>query len=329
MFLLALPLVLCLRCQGFQVRGDLQQPLHVRAACSKLEYERVEKLWHGGNLSNLKTSACVDDFYDVEDVREIFGERKVSTQAELSQKRLAPTLFYIGPGHSGSTTLADLMNAHPNLSYGAKKEHKFFCGHAWERTWDNYVNEFWVDSSVTRTFDASINYIWMGSENDPACQARYTPGLGAVQNFAKTIQDNTHGATLQFIAMFRNPVDWVCSRYKPRGWCDNETIMEHTLNEYQKQPCYAEYLESFLSVFDRSQFLFLNSEDAFENQESVINQVWDFVGVPRTPFEYVSSGRRRNQQYSTEGAKVGFFQTDKQQQCKQRLEQMTGLTFAW
>jgi len=281
----------------------------------------------------------VDQFDDAEDARQTLREPSASNKAKLQKKRLAPTLLYIGPDHSGSTTLADLMNMHPNLSYGRTKEHRFLCPHPWDiRRWDNYLDEFEVDQSVTRTFDATPVYMQMGAKENPPCQwcpghpwNQCDTGVSMVKNNVDLLMEKTPGATLQIIATFRNPVDWWCSKMHIFGACDNETQSEKSMRNLQNFPCYAEFLEPFLSVLDRSQFLFLKSEDAFEDQQTALNSVLDFVGVKRMPIEQgsYSAGRRRSHMQMPTDVRLNFLQSERQQWCKQRLEQMTGLTFAW
>lgn len=245
------------------------------------------------------------------------------------KKQMAPNLFLIAYGHSGSTSLADALNEHPQLSYGSMKEHRYFCKETTEeqKSWSEYLNEFNVDCHTARTFDATPFYFEMGSNVTDRCAIFHEHGIGALQKFKKYL-----GSNGQLVVQLRNPIDWHCSR-EPQDCADFLTSKNWTKLVDKLGSCYADHLEPWLTVFNKSQVLFVQSEEFFENQQAVLSKIFEFAGVPDSSLtiQPQTSGRRRNHLKSTFALedRKAFYQMPLQLNCKQRLESLTGLKMKW
>lgn len=270
-------------------------------------------------------------------------------------KKLFPKIIYIGVGHSGSTTLADAMDLHPDMSFGAVKEHNFL----WHYDGNKkdflrlYKRQFSVDCGAKVAFDASPRSLFIGLENDsellksPIAQ-KYGLGLRPI----KALKD-VLGADMKFMVMFRDPVPWAMSNHVPPviSWSDLDNTTRGRLKSsdpgisfpkirgksltkgmFAKRACYANALENWLKVFPKKNFLFLKSESFFEDPQETLDTVFDFAGVPRRTFrsdEVVASGRRRNSAKAQNIVHSRFHTLPGPRDCRERLEKMTGLDFGW
>lgn len=266
-----------------------------------------------------------------------------------------PKLIYIGVGHSGSTSLADAMDRHPDLSFGKYKEHNMlwkYNGNK-EEFLKNYENEFPVDCQAKLTFDASPRVLFLGSPGDSELEKsplglKYGLGLPAVEAVKDLL-----GADTKFMLMFRDPVPWAMSN-QVQGvidWSELENKTKRRLNRsdtgfgesftrgqtlthgmFAHRSCYAGALEPWLKVFPRENFLFLSSEGFFTNPQFALDKVCDFVGVPRrayNPDEVSASGRRRNAAKAQSSVHTRFHALPASVDCRSRLESLTGIDFGW
>jgi hypothetical protein len=304
-----------------------------KSVCDEKAFKEAEVLWRKGDLGTLRTSACINPNEDLHDAHEFLG-RQYQKQGPCT-KQVAPSLFLIGYGHSGSTSFADALDRHPQLSYGSKKEHRYFCNvmnktqspKDYPDTWSEYLNEFNVSCDTTRTFDATPFYFEMGSNVANRCDNFHKHGIGAVQAFQDYI-----GSNAQIMVLIRDPIDWHCS--KNPGSCEDFLVS----NDLAKLidpigSCFANHLEPWMKVFSSSQVLFIKSEEFFQNQRATLSKVFQFAGVTDSIVEMppVTSGRRRNSITSkiTLEHRKAFHQMPSQLNCKRRLESLTGLKITW
>lgn len=308
---------------------------NISATCDEKELQEAKALLSKGDFKNLPSSACMKPNGINEDVVEFLGNRKHRNSQQTSWTRLAPTLFFIGYEHSGSTSFADALNSHPNLSYGGMKEHRYFCKDRREiqKSREQYLREFIVPPGVTRTFDATPFYYLMGSAGleppmDTRCASWHQHGIGAIQAFKEEIGPDT-----RLIVMIRDPIDWHCSRTGPVPCLEYLRTHRPELLVDRLGSCFADHLEPWLSVFKRSDILFINSEDFFFDQRAVLSRVFKFAEVPDYSdlVQPTHSGRRRAfvRRLLEEDDRKPFYDIPSMRYCKDRLEVMTGLRFAW
>jgi hypothetical protein len=278
----------------------------------------------------------------------------VGTQHASCVKGLLPKVMYIGVGHSGSTTLADAMNQHPDLTYGQTKEHNCI----WNYNGDNkagfierYTGQFQVKCSKKIAFDSSPRTIFLGDPHDEQTitypiAKKFGLGEGAVAALKDVL-----GPEAKFITMFRDPVPWAMSNGVQdvldekdlkniqinrsnlgfgKGFLKGQTL---THGFFAQRACYANGLEAWLKVFPRESFLFLTSEDFFADPQATYDQVTDFLGVPRAQYpEDLSkggSGRRRNNRKHHGDVHEQYHALPWVKDCRERLEKLTGLKVKW
>lgn len=243
--------------------------------------------------------------------------------AATCTKFLPPSLVYLGMGHSGSTSLAVYMDQHPELSFGSMKEHRYMCkagAQGDQKSRQVYNDEYIVNCTVNRTFDASPSYFAMPLGKS-RCKDWHSELTDPVER-AKTIEE-VFGSAVLFIMMVRDPVDVLKSR---EGYSTHDELVEFN------KPCESKALESWLSAFPRDRFLFLDSEDFFRSPQDTLNRVFEFAGVaPFTlqPITESDSGRRRSSRTVEPEVRRAFHQKPSNRKCKKDLEAMTGLTFHW
>merc|ERR1719335_1057539 len=102
---------------------------------------------------------------DPEDAYEFLGTDKIDATMGKCEPKL-PMMLYLGFGHSGSTSLSEQLNMHPQISYGNVKEHHHWH---WERHSGNltkkeikrYASEFRkAPCHKTFVFDGTIANIY-------------------------------------------------------------------------------------------------------------------------------------------------------------------------
>lgn len=263
---------------------------------------------------------------------------KTSLYDECTQV-LPPSVFYLGLPHAGSSSMAKQMNMHPEMSFGRYKEHRLWVGDMYvedhekrPRSLEDYHEEFTVNCFTKLTFDATPFMLLLGKEdaatnctscgwqmcNEPESFRfpRVQPGPAAILDFKKSVPSNA-----KFLAMFRDPMD--TEQYYPYGAVE--------------QPCHAcdaDNLERWLNVFPKENFLFIDANDYFKDEQKIMDGVFKFLGVEPMILgekELEPSGRRRSTsvESTTKQARVDFWSKPQHRECKQRLEKMTGLKFSW
>jgi len=279
---------------------------------------------------------------DAADVGEVLPSRKwlKFTKSNECKKELPPKLLIVGLPHAGTTELAERLNAHPKVSYGAMKEHLFFykcfgtCDTTseWmEKMKGNFFNQFIVDCDVDVTFDASPLTFALGNENIPNGTALhgwygFTTGPAAMQRIKDTLGDD-----LKVIFIVRDPVDfidaWVKSRVETWETSDKEPVA-----------CYADSMQAWIDLVGRKNIKFLDyAKNIDDNIGETVDDIFKWVGVPPRGWVdkiasdvFNSSGRRRTQHDDVPMSKrMDFHANPSHQECKKRLEELSGQQFDW
>jgi len=202
-----------------------------------------------------------------------------------------PDFIIIGGMKCESTALYQYLVQHPDVLACATKEVHFF-DNRFERGVDWYRQFFplKIQKGGRITGEASPYYIF-----HPAVPARIKQLLPEVK----------------LIAVLRNPVDRAFSHYqhaKRKGFenlsfadaiareeerleGEYERLMQdpaykssvYPAFSYKARGLYWQQLERFYQYFDRDQLLVLRSEDMFDEPQSVVDRVLDFLQLP--PFK--------------------------------------------
>jgi len=295
--------------------------LEYEMACTADARSNTRKQIEAKNWADLKQDVCMAGHSeelqslqsgkgDVADVGEwLDGDLKVPVALHAQKKEKAaictklPSMVYIGMGHSGSTTLSVQLNAHPELSYGQMKEHRFhFDKGSTERNVAMYKKAFQMSCDKT-AFDGSIGYIF------------YTPER--MEELKKTLDPD-----VKILLMVRDPAKWMNSLAINGG---DGLSKGHN-------GCYADFLENWLKYYPREQFLIESSEDYFKDAQGTIDRITTHVGVKQYTYPNGilnhAAGRRRSQGMSK--AKIAEYKADPHNvECARRLQIASNRTFGW
>lgn len=203
-----------------------------------------------------------------------------------SQNTRAPNFIIIGAQKSGTTSLANYINQHPQVIPAIKKE-----------------THFWY-----RDFSKGINWYLAHFPPIPKLQnfitGEATPNYLEYYHSAKRIYNVFPNVKL--LVIFRNPVDRAVSQYyhwvrikreersfektidselemllknpdKPQG---DQNYWQQQFGNYIGRGVYIEFIKKWMEIFPREQFIILKAEDLFEKPTIIMKQVFDFLGLP-------------------------------------------------
>ena len=250
-----------------------------------------------------------------------------------SQNTRRPHFIIIGAQKSGTTSLENYIAQHPQVLPAIKKE-----THFWYRGFNQGIDWYLAHFPP---IPKSKNFI----------TGEATPNYLEYYQSAKRIYNVFPDVKLLII--FRNPVDravsqyyhWVRIKREERSFeeaIDSELEMllkspdrpQGHGNYWQKQPgnyigrgVYIEFIQKWMEVFPREQFLILKGEDFYEKPAITMKQVFHFLGLP----EYqLPKYKKLNSGYYKPISK--FFRqrlNEYFQPHNQRLEEYLGIKFNW
>jgi len=285
--------------------------------------------------SLMRTNPCLSDMaplyeYEIEDLEdavEYLG--KVSNvSADGCTRQVPPFFLYLGMEHAGSTTLADQLNVHKQLSFGRTKEHRFWTkfGHnTFSSTPAEYLEEFTVDCEVTKTFDATPNMFALPL-SDPVEECHVFVGVEgngpqAMQELRNTIGNNT-----QFLVMLRDPIKVAQSRFKLRSF---QKQAEFALNFCE---CFQRGIAKWMQYYPKENFYFLRSDDLFQTPEATLDGVFTFLDVEvgeHSEQHMVATGRRRAAVTTDTPLARRHKYKEAIQPCQNAISELSGLKLEW
>lgn len=201
-----------------------------------------------------------------------------------------PNFLIIGVQKSGTTSLHNYLNQHPQVYMSPVKEPHFFLGEKLQK-WQYYPGQrlrIW-HNRVT-TIEAYRN-LFKGVTNQKAIGESSVWYLytGAAIQIKKQIP------RVKLIAVLRNPVDRCFSDFKQGLTLGYETMtdfsralgrdQDHLRNNtgmtfhYVPQGFYAKQIKNYLDIFDRTQIKFYLYEDMRLNTEAMLRDIFRFLEV--------------------------------------------------
>ena len=179
---------------------------------------------------------------------------------------MLPNLIVIGAAKSGTTSLHEYLDLHPEISMSREKELNFFVEELnWSRGPEWYERQF--EPARVR------------GESSPAYTA-YPLRSGVPKRMAATLSD------VRLVYLVRDPIDRIVSHYVHRAvtWSDVTTIAEAfvdpVVREWLVKPsCYWLQLEQYFKYFTRERVLVLDSDELRAHREETLAAVFRFVGV--------------------------------------------------
>jgi len=270
---------------------------------------------------------------------------------------MLPTVLFIGIQHSGTTSLANSMGIHSELSFGSEKENKFWQmdgkaspAHLYftgeeptkaeieamskksPRTLDEYMQRFnaTIEScELKHFFDADPATVYLA-------KGTWEEDIEKLQEVKDTL-----GEDIKLMMLIRDPYDVVISkttRCQSDGTCNSEGCLDIDcmLARYSSGSyCPFDSIKSWQKMFpEKDNWLFLRTEDFFAEPQSTLDEITSFLNVSNKTYteeELASgtSGRRRSPSplKDNDDVRRQFHESPELQECRSSLENVTGLVF--
>lgn len=257
-------------------------------------------------------------------------KKKFVTEHFDDQKTGQPDFMIIGFMKCATTSLYDYIIKHPQILPASHKEIMFFNNEGlYEMGTDWYRANFTAipqDCGYV-TGEASTLYV------------QYSK----VAERLKASFPNT-----KLIVVLRNPVDRAISHYHFNQKLGHKSSpLQETVNAEIKAiqgmkdirqgidgrtgilstGLYVYFLEKWLNLFPRNQFLILKTEDLARDTQRIVNQVFDFLGLPN--YQVANLARKNQGSYEVKDQKLYNQLTEFYQPYNQKLEEYLGVQFNW
>ena len=182
-----------------------------------------------------------------------------------------PDFLMIGAAKSGTTMLTQRFRRHPRLCVSRVKESEFFArDEVFAKGFDWYHSLFEDPRPDQLCCDASTAY------------SRSPQYPLAAERIAKSVPD------AKLIYVMRNPVDRAYSHYVHRITKElypGEPVRVSFEEHVKADPMcidgsrYMDQINKYLPYYPKERFLFLFSENLRADPESVLSQIWAFLGI--------------------------------------------------
>ena len=181
---------------------------------------------------------------------------------------MKPNFIVIGAARSGTTSLFQYLDPHPEVYMSQVKELNFFSNESyWNRGFDWYEARFQSADGVRAVGEASTSYT----------KAPFTPDV------VKRIHD--YSPDMRLIYVVRDPIDRYVSHFLKRTQTGVETRpFEATLKDLEQEACawqgrYHYQLQQYLTRFPREQIRVISMDDLKTNPGPVVHDLYRFLGV--------------------------------------------------
>ncbi|MDV2079734.1 sulfotransferase [Marinobacter xestospongiae] len=184
---------------------------------------------------------------------------------------MKPNFVVIGAARSGTTSLFQYLEPHPEIGMSQVKELNFFSNPTyWNKGFDWYESRFPNASSIKAAGEASTSYTKAPFTDDvPGRIAHYNPAM-------------------RLIYVVRDPIERYLSHYLKRVQTGIESRpFERTLDNLDNEASawqgrYFYQLEHYLQKFDRDQLLVFAMEDLKHNAADTVKRIYRFLNVDET-----------------------------------------------
>lgn len=192
---------------------------------------------------------------------------------EKKIKKKLPDFLIVGAQKSGTTTLYDILNNHPEVNMSKTKEINFFTSEKKFSKGLSYYSTF---------FDKSIgNQKIMGEA---------TPGYMNYYGVAEKIYDSL--GDIKIIMILRDPIKraysqyWDNRRHLKENMSENKIVSKYLSSTYNSSSrgyfsrgVYIKYIEDYLRFFSRENIHIIIFENFIKNPRDVILELYDFLGI--------------------------------------------------
>jgi hypothetical protein len=192
----------------------------------------------------------------------------------------------VGAAKSGTSTLAQRLHLHPQITLGVEKELDFFSfDHKYAKGRAHYDALFPDLQPGQFRLDASTTY----------ARVPQLPGVPA--------RIRGHFPTARIVYLLRNPIERAYSHYVHRfskelhpGRPFDRTFEQHVADDPMclDSSDYRLQLEAYLGSFPREQILCLFTEDLDREETATVLRTCEFLGLRTSPDDVPPLPRRRN-----------------------------------
>jgi len=257
--------------------------------------------------------------------------------------RIFPNFAIIGAQKSGTTSLYDFVTRHPNIASARKKEIHFFSsslygfGLMWYRSnFPTRISRYYYKKNGKKLLVGEATPYYLFHPLVPERMKRVLPDI-------------------KLIAILRNPVDRTYSHYNFALRQNRESLsfeealdaegdrmgghreriiqdpnfddFEFKTHSYLSRSIYVDQLSHWFKYYDRSRFLIVSSEDLAMDPQRILDQIFDFLGVP--PYNVDDLRDLNVYEYSNMSESTRKFLTDYFEPHNQRLFRLLGTSFDW
>ena len=195
------------------------------------------------------------------------------------KQHFKPNFFIPGAAKSGTTSLHELLDTHPDISMSKEKEPVY---------WNNKLFNEFENLEISRYLNLF--------EKEVKIKGESTTSYMYYDNFIKNVKDNFHQPP-KFIFILRNPIDRYISHYnwlkglgKEKRRIDKIIEEERYLdfkeyNDYPKQyyqfGLYYKWISRFIENFGKENIKIVTFEKLISERLNILNSCYEFLGVSK------------------------------------------------
>lgn len=208
-----------------------------------------------------------------------------------------PDFIIIGAMKSGTTTLHEVLEQHPDV-YMPRGEMKFFSIDDFEQQhyFFPYHKGQWTDHDFRKKFElykkwyidsyANAGNAKVIGEDAPS----YLPSKRAPERIAEQFPD------IKLIISLRDPVSRLYSQYWHNvnnfgAYFTLEETLRYHPGLYFDRSCYKRQIENYLKWFPKEQMLFILFEELILKPTNTIRAIEKFIGLPEFDYKYVHANQ--------------------------------------
>lgn len=178
----------------------------------------------------------------------------------------------IGAMKSGTTTLSNILSAHPEICFSQKKEPHFFSKtESWQQDIDSY-KALYTPIANQLCGEASTTYTCYPEFNKTTWKSLYE-----------------FNSQLKLIYIMRHPIDRIVSHYMHnylRGYTDRSFEDDVLINPtYLNRTRYFVQIKPYLEYFGTDQVFLLTFEEFLANKQAVLQKMAQFLGIDFSKFD--------------------------------------------
>jgi hypothetical protein len=201
---------------------------------------------------------------------------------EVIEKKMKVSLFVVGAGKAGSTTMFDCLNRHPQLQGANPKEPMFFSHHM-EKGLDWYHSLFQKGDNIQYYFEASPQYTFIDELPDVSHRIKeYNPQA-------------------KIIYIVREPIARIKSHFahwartKPKLY---KNINDALTNQELRFPLvertkYFKQISTYIDLFGNENVKVVFLEDLKSSFMPTITDVFQFLGVDKFKINVIHSNKTK------------------------------------